>query len=412
MQRPCWLVLLALAPLGAAACQQPAPIVERRYVPYEGEAYPDRRSEVVIPPGGIGIVSDLQSDTLSVIDLASGERTASYPVGRDPIGLDGPYHVAADPKAGAVYVALSYPLTLGTGPHAAHLSGTQFGYVQKLALDNLRILGQVRVGPAAGDLVISGDGKRLVLSHFDLLRAAENPDDLDAARASLSIIDPGLIEPVYSDDPERIRVCVAPQGVALSRPDGARAFVACYGEDALAVANLDDPSLPVERVPVGDAPSGFPAAPSYGPFAASLSPDGAVVAVTNTVSRDVRFFDVASGSFGLHPTLKVPGIPFFPAWSADGARLYVPTQQPDALVVVDVKNGSAELAQRLFTKAECELPHVVEVASAARVFVVCEGDHQARGRVLALDATTLETLSTAEVGVFPSALIRVGGGAP
>ena len=392
-----------------AGCTDPDPTIEYRYDLYEGEAYPNRRPKIVVPPGGMGIVSDSRSDTISLIDLATGERFGTHPVGRDPVTIDGPHHVAVDVARSAVYVALSYPAVAGaTGPHAAHGASVVAGYAQKLALDDMRILGQVRVYPNPGDVVLSEDGKRLVVSHFDLKRALDNPGDLDAARATLALIDPDTIVLSGSPDPVRIPLCVAAHGITLSRPDGARAYAACYGEDVLAIADLDNPSAAVKRIPLG--PGAAIGNPNYGPYAAVMSPDGKTIAVSSTVSKDVRFFDVETETFDTTKTISTVGAPYFVGWTPDGAHIYIPTQQPDALILVDYAQGNAELAYRDLA-GECDKPHVVEVSGGTALFMVCEGDQTAPGDVLRLDGTTLATVSAAKVGVYPDAFIQVSGGA-
>ncbi|WP_437979177.1 YncE family protein [Sorangium sp. So ce295] len=396
---------LAAAAL-AAGCA-PETVTQYDYEPYEGRAYPDGRTSVAIPAGGMGLVTDSLSDTVSLIDLGTGERFAQLPVGRDPVGVDGPHHVTVSKAGTEVFIALSYPVLAATGPHAQHGSSTQSGYVQKLSLDDLRILGQVRVDSNPGDIVVSEDGRRLVVSHFDLPRVLASQGDVDAARATLAVIDPDQVLPLGAPDPKRIPVCAAPHGVALSRPDGARAYVACYGEDALAVVDLDGGSV-LERVSVSSA-AGRVGSPSYGPYSAVLSPDGDTIAIGNTVSKDVRFFDVASGAIQADRTLSTQGAPFFSGWTPDGARLYVPTQTPDELLLIDTANGNVEVSRRSFSNDECVAPHVVEVQGSV-VFLVCEGDHEKPGSVLRLDAVTLETLTSTEVGIYPDAIARVGGG--
>lgn len=405
---------LAVLGLALAGCDGSEPVTEYNYAPYEGDAYPERTEPVAVPAGGMGVVSDSLSDTLSLVDLASGQRIGSFPVGRNPVDVDGPHHVALDPAGGFVYVALSYPVVGASGPHATHGSSARPGYAQKLSLDDFRVLGQVRIDNNPGDIVLSKDRKRLVTSHFDLQlalkQAVEDPKDIEAARATLAVIDPATIAETASPAPQRIRVCVAPHAVLLSEPDAATAYVACYGEDVLAVVQLDDPAAEVKRVPVGPGASGFPGEPSYGPYSATRSPTGALIAIGNTVSKDVRFFDVATESMLAEKTFSTFGAPFFAGWSPDGTKLYIPTQQPDSLVVVDVAAGT-EIATRDFGPGECERPHVVEMRDASTLLLVCEGDHVGTGKVLRLDTTTLETLSSADVGVYPDAIGQLQGGA-
>jgi hypothetical protein len=45
----------------------------------------------------------------------------------------------------------------------------------------------------------------------------------------------------------------------------------------------------------------------------------------------------------------------------------------------------------------------------AEIWVVCEGDHEASGEVLRLDSTSLATMTTVAVGIYPDSLVRVGG---
>jgi DNA-binding beta-propeller fold protein YncE len=378
------------------------------YDPYAGDAFPNQRQKLVIPPAGMGVVSDSRSDTLSFVDLGTGERFATYPVGRDPVTVDGPHHVVADQTRGALYVALSYPAIAGSsGPHAAHGSSVVPGYAQKLSLEDLSVLGQVRVDPNPGDIVLSQDGTRLVVSHFDLQRAIENPGDLDAARATLAVIDPDEMLPSGSPTPTKIPLCIAAHGITLSKPDGARAYAACYGEDVLAVADLQNPGAEVKRIPVGpDATIGNP---TYGPYAAVMSPDGKTIAVSNTTSKDVRFFDVESETFDLTKTIKTQGVPFFVGWTPDNKYIYVPTQQPDALILIDVSQGNAEVDFRDLT-GECGKPHQAELHEGEGVFVVCEGDQLTPGDVVKLDPMTLITSAKTKVGVYPDAIIRVLGG--
>jgi DNA-binding beta-propeller fold protein YncE len=403
------LAISALAAAMSASCADPDPIIEHRYGPYEGQAYPDRRPRIAVPPGGMGVVSDSRSDTLSLLDLTTGERFGVYPVGRDPVTIDGPHHLAIDVPGRAVYLALSYPVLAGaTGPHASHGGSSTPGYVQKLSLDDMSVLGQTRIDPNPGDIVMSDDGKRLVASHFDLKRALDNPRDLAKARSALALLDPATIALTGSPAPVRIPVCIAAHGIALSRPDAARAYVACYGEDALAIVDLTDPKATPKLVPIG--PGATIANPSYGPYAAVMSPDQKTIAVSNTVSKDVRFFDVASETFDEARTIPLRGAPYFVAWTPDGKRLYVPIQAPDTLSLIDVEHANTEIATRDLSGA-CDKPHVVNLAGDA-LFVVCEGDQtKTPGNVLKLDPATLETITSTVVGLYPDAFVHVAAGA-
>jgi DNA-binding beta-propeller fold protein YncE len=399
IDRPAAFALGLLLPAFCAACSGGAEEGARPGA--QGESFPNRRPKFPLPAGDVGVTSDNGSDTLTVLDLEAFEALGAAPVGRDPVDRDGPHHVAIDRAAGIVFTALAYPApAVAPGPHAAHGSAARAGYVQKLALDDLRPLGEVRVEQNPGDIVLSEDGTRLVVSHFDLRRALEN-DELEARRATLALLDPAAVTSASSAAPLLVTTCVAPHGVALSRPSGERAFVACYGEDAVAVVDTTDPAAPPELVSVG--PGGSPGRPLYGPYAAVLSNDGSLLAVSNTVSADVRLFATAERSFR-ESVLTPSGTPYFAAWAAGDSVLYVPTQNPDGIEAFDVASGE-RLRRRSFEQDECELPHEVVFGSdPSRLFVVCEGDHAAPSVVLALEPEAFTTLGTLSVGVFPDRL--------
>lgn len=402
------LAALALLAAGSAACSPGDPPVIWEYDPYEGEAYPDRRTPLEIPEGGVGFVTNSYSDTLSILALATGETLLTVPVGRDPVSLDGPHHVAVSPSGDAVYVALSYPVVGLTGPHASHGSSQRSGYAQKLDGHDLAVAGQVRVDTNPGDIVLSQDGKRLVTSHFDLQRALENLGDIEAARATLAVVDPTKMLLHGSAAAVRVPTCVAPHGMVLSRPDGATAYVACYGEDSVAIVDLEGGTV-TARVPVGSAAGGF-GDPVYGPYSIVASPSGELLAIGDTVSKDVRFLDTTTGAMKDGAVLSTFGAPYFPAWYPDGSKLLVPTQGPDAVVVFDMASQT-EIAHRDFTGDECILPHVAVPLPDGSFVLVCEGDHEEPGKVLWLDPDTLDTVRSATVGVYPDAIALFFGGA-
>ena len=395
-------LLVATGALAATSCTGD-PVVEVEYAPYDGEAFPDQVLPVAWPAGPAGLVTDAYGDTLSVIDMASGARVDVRPVGRSPVDLDGPHHVAVDPVGRRAFVALSYPVVGAAGPHASHGASTATGWVQRLDLDKLVPAGVVRVDANPGDIVISADGSRVVVSHFDLKRAVANPDDLEKARATIAVIPADGVRPTGSDPPTFIKTCVAPHGVLLSPPSGETAFVACYGEDSLSIVDTTNPSAPVVRVPVGAGVSGF-GDPQYGPYALTMSPDGELIAISNTVSKDVRFYGVDEGAMEDAKTIDVQGAPYFSAFDAPD-RLVIPTQQPDQLVVADLTGQTAPVT-RAFTPEECVLPHQVVRADDGTFWVVCEGDKVLPGSILHLSAA-LEVLSTAAVGVYPDSFVIV-----
>lgn len=386
------------AALGVAGCS-PEPTIE--YEPYTGSAYPNRATPIAWPLGGAALVTNSYGDTVSVIDLAKGAPFFTRPVGRNPVDLDGPHHIVTDPSGAYAFIALSYPRINATGPHAAHGSASIPGYVQKLSLVDLSVVGSVRVENNPGDIVISPDGKKIVVSHFDLERAVQNPGDVEKARASIAIVDPEGIAPSGSTRPTFVTTCVAPHGVAFA-PGSNRAFVSCYGEDALAIVDIDHPETPIERIPVAANVSGF-GSPKYGPYAGTTNSAGTRIAVSSTESRDVRFFDIATKTFDATSTITLVGAPYFSAWSDDDQTLFVPTQDPDAIVAVTFDGSDPK--STTFTADQCRKPHVVTRVGTS-LYLVCEGDHTTPGSLVVLDAS-LAVVSSQPLGLYPDAFAVV-----
>ena len=380
----------------ACACQPESETVFE-YADYEGEAFPDRAADIAYPDRAVGLVTNSLSDSVSVVDLSTGSVIAERPVGRNPVDIDGPHHIVVDGDREFAYIALSYPVATAQGPHAIHGSSVQPGWVQKLSLGDLSVVAQVRVDPSPGEIVVSPDGSLVITSHFDLLRATQNPDDIEAARATIAIIETASMAMLGSPPARFVPVCVAPHGMVIS-PDGGALYVACYGEDRIAVVNLGDLDAAVEYVDVGPGVSGF-GSPSFGPYALRFV-DDATMAVSNTVSKDVRFFSTSSGAFDAAQTLTTLGAPYFPGVLPDG-RLAIPTQQPDALYVIDL-TGAVETEVYNFGN-ECPLPHVVS-AVGPDVAVVCEGDKQGNGS-LAVLGPDFDVAATLPLGVYPDSLL-------
>ncbi len=390
-----------LASLALVACQTQS--VAPDWQSYHGDAFVLAPADIPWPPGEWALTSDSGADTLTALDPLTGQRLASVAVGRDPVAIDGPHHLAIDRARGYGYVALSYPAQpLTAGPHAAHGSSVRPGYVQKLRLSDLRAEAESAIEANPGDIALSADGSTLVISHFDLVAATKGAT-LPQRRGRLTWM---AAAKVGAEMPKSTQVCVLPHGLTVA-PDGRRAWVACYGEDAVASVDLTQSPVAVVRTPLGSAATSD-GAPSYGPYSLVADPLGHVAAVGCTESRDLWFFDLQTGKVAApHWTEAAAGAVYFAAWSADAATLWVPTQSPDALYQVEAATGKT-LNKRTFLPGECLRPHEVQRSQSGPLLVVCEGDHQGPGRVLALDPQSLHSLWSVATGAYPDRVALAG----
>jgi YVTN family beta-propeller protein len=352
-----------------------------------GLAFPSYRPSFESAGRRLGYVANRNSDTVSVLDLDAMTLLGSVPVGRGPVDIDGPRHVALDPASGLAYVTLSYPFS-NQSPHALSQGETRrSGYVQALKLSDLSIVSDLRVDPNADDVVFSPSSGKLAVSHFDSFRALDS--DIELRRANLVLVDPASAIATGDAEPERVPLCAAPAAIAFDA-DGARVFVACTGEDSIAV--VDATTLEVlSRVPAGIAEVNKP-------YALVADPARDRLLVSNQVSFAVSVFDL-SDTPNLLSTLSVLGVPYFAALLSE-STLAVPFQAPNGAALFDVATGEP-LVQIQYSDEECTNPVEFSVTSDSRLRLVCEGDHYRPGAIVEVDPETLAIKSSVSVDIYP-----------
>ena len=373
------------------------------FAPYEGEAFPNRRSSF---GGGerLYVIAEAH-DRIAVVDRSSGSILGAAPIGRNPVEVDGPHAVQVDEKNGFLYVGLAYPATGADGVAHSHGTSTRAGYVQKLALDELRVVGETRVDSDPAELALNADGSRLIVTHFNLLRSTKSTPNDDEKRSNISVIDTGKMEPLGGPEPLRIRTCAAPHDVVISSDANARAFVVCQGEDSVAIVDWSAaPSVQRVALTGNDVVVG---APSYQPYTAALSPRGTALAV-GTVGASLLFLFDLTTALGAGRPIHLRGVPGRPFWSADGARLTIPIESAAILAVVDATSGE-EMFSRDLRSAGCSPIDTAVDNSSQRLFVLC-ADTGEGSVVLTLDAegTDVGSIERWNVGTGASRIALEG----
>lgn len=357
---------------------------------------------IAIAPARGGYVTNNGSDSISVIDR-DGDAVVSVPVDLDPDAHEAPHHLAIDSVSRSVFVALAFPPEAKKDqkkdPHASHGNGSDLGKLARLDLGTLAVRESRDVDENPGDVVLTHDRRRVLVTHFDMKRAMDV-----AARggASPSTMFAHLV--VFdAKDMKRVgdrAICVAPHGITVTKDDKT-AFVACYGSDELAIVELTADGFPTSRIPLG-AMQGVPGVPRFGPYSATLSPDEKLVVVADLEGQDLRVLDRDTKRFVPDKSVPLAAKAFMPAF-VDSHTLLVPMQSPDGLARVDIEQAKV-VRRTSFPKEQCALPHVVRVATDGRAYLVCEGDHRSAGSVLELDPTTLDVKKTWKVGTYPDGL--------
>lgn len=361
-------------------------------------AWPNRSTYPGVGEGRL-LITNSRDDTASLFELskvgqASLPELARVPVGLNPVEIEAPHHAAVSPDGKHWYTGLSqFAPGSGSGPHGTHGTGSTDGQVLKLSTADNHVEAVARVDRNPGDLVLSPDGKRLVVSHYDLVRISEaargmvpDPD------ARVAVLDAETLERIAM-----VRVCAAPHGLVFSA-DGKRLFVACYS-DEVAVVDMEAAGFPVTRVKVA-ANAGDAYTATYQPYGVTLNRATGDVFVSCLANGEVRVLNGASLTIDPARTARVGGSPLLGDATADGTTVFIPHQGDDRISVIEAATGSVTRVISL-PRAQCTNVHQVLLLDGARLAVVCEGNHSGPGALLIVDAASGAVQSATPVGIFP-----------
>ncbi len=352
---------------------------------------------VPIPFSRAAYVTNNGSETISVLDRDS-DLVVTRSVDIDSAAHEAPHHLAVDPKARTLFVGLAFPPPPEDpkSPHSSHGNASTNGKLLELDLTSLTPITSVEVDENPGDVILTHDGSKVLVTHFDMKRAMQAaaagrpPSEFFA---TLQVWNAKTMQKIGAR-----AICVAPHGVVTTKDD-TKAIVACYGSDEIAIVDLTSPSLPTSRLVLG-ASEGVLGAPKYGPYSAAFSPSEKNLLVADLESQDARVLDMQTDKFG--DPISLGARAMISAFT-DETHAIVPLQSPDGLAKIDVASGNIS-ARAAFTKDRCEAPHAVSIAKDGRAYVVCEGDHVHAGAVVEIDPSSLAIKKRWVVGVYPDGI--------
>ena len=295
---------------------------------------------------GTLVVSNMNDNTVTLLDAATGRSLATLPTGKGPhevaVSHDGRwalvsnYGVRGEPGETITVVDVSartVARTIALGdykrPHGmVFLPGdTTFLVTSEMSRAVLLVGfadGRVRRaipsgGRATHMLGLSSDGRYLVTANI--------------ADATISYMD------LFSDaKPRIIPVLRQPEGIAIA-PDGRTAWVGSNRDSAVVVVNL-------ERGVVTDTIRGFGL-----PYRLAISADGRRVVITDPMQANVRVYHVPTRRLlataviprdSLVPTAEVPGSPSPEGVTIapNGRYAYVTLQGRNRVAIIDVDRGA------------------------------------------------------------------------
>ncbi|MFG2465789.1 beta-N-acetylglucosaminidase domain-containing protein [Streptomyces canus] len=224
------------------------------------------------------------SDTVSVIDVASGTVTATVAVGKVPAGL------ALTPDGGTLWVA-------------NYTDGT----VQSIDTGTLTTGTPVPVGDGPENMAITPDGRTLYVA--DIHDNTVSPVDLATGKAGAAI-------PV---GPSPFNVVAA--------PDGRTVYVSNSGGSTV---------TPIDTTSNETEPTFLVSGQAYG---LALSPDGRTLWVSPSNGDTITPIDTVTGAPGKQVTVGKSAFDVALDWN--GGTAYVTTADGNALVPIDVTSGTA-----------------------------------------------------------------------
>ncbi|MGB8471156.1 MAG: YncE family protein [Candidatus Sulfotelmatobacter sp.] len=276
----------------------------------------------VTATGPFAYVANINSDTVSMIDIPTSLPVAAIPVG------SGPWGVAVSPDQTQVYVTNNHGNNVSVINTASstvvatiQVQSSPFGvaftpsgtaaYVVNGSSNSVSVIGTgsqtvvatvpVQTSPVGVAMAVTSGGTFAYVTN-----SASNTVSVIAVGASPTVV-------------KTIAVGTGPRWVAVS-PNSSLAYVENAGSNNVSVISVASNTV-TATIPVGTSP-----------FGAAFSPDSSMAYVVNSASNTVSVIDTASSS--VVTTVKGLSNPVHVALGTDGASAYVTNLNADNVSVI------------------------------------------------------------------------------
>lgn len=297
-------------------------------------------------PTGTIIVSNMNDNTATIIDAATGKTIATVPTGEGPhevaISRDGKWAVASNygvrGKPGnsltvidVAKAAVERTITLEgqQRPHGVVFLPGDTTLAVTAETKGMVLLVDFRSGAVAGTIPTSGRAPHVVA-------ATAKGDRLYAGNIGSGTV--AEMNPATRDTARAIRVARQPEGIAVA-PNGASVWA---GSNADSVVLVFDP----RNATAVDTLRGFGL-----PYRIAITPDSRLAVITDPMRAEVRVFTVSDRKQkfllaiprdSLVATAEVPGSPSPEGvtTSSDGKWAFVTLQGRNRLITIDLERGT------------------------------------------------------------------------
>lgn len=309
----------------------------------------------------VGLESE---DAVAVVDPAAGRVVRKIPVGVSTEDIEGVHALIVSPDEEHYYLSMAH--------------GWPYGSVWKLTTAKDSLVARTDVGLFPATMAITPEGAWLFVANYNLHG--------DPALDTVSVVHAPTMTEV-----QKIPVCTKPHGMTASH-DGQWVYVSCTRDDVVKKISVATLSV-VDSTNMRSDADRAEDATCY-PAGLALSTDDSKLYVACHRRDEIRV--MPTDRLGTVTNAIPTGAgPYLIQVGPDGERLWVPNRNGGSYTVIDLATETA-VATR---PSSASHPHTFAFDGRGTAFLSMESRAVVPGAVDVIDAGSLETVRTIEVGL-------------